>query len=107
LQRRQRTLDALKRVLLRESQAQPVLLVCEHLHWIEAETQALLDALVERLPTAQMLLLADYRPEYQHGWGSKTYDTQLRLDPCHLRAPTSSCGPCSGITPAWRRSSSG
>jgi class 3 adenylate cyclase/pimeloyl-ACP methyl ester carboxylesterase len=80
-QRRQRMLDALKRLLLRESQLQPVLLVCEDLHWIDAETQALLDSLVESLPTAQMLLLANYRPEYQHGWGSKTYYTQLRLDP--------------------------
>ena len=80
-QRRQRTLDALKRVLLRESQVQPLLLVCEDLHWIDTETQALLDSLVERLPTARLLLLVNYRPEYQHGWGSKTYYTQLRLDP--------------------------
>ena len=80
-QRRQRTLDALKRVLLRESQAQPLLLVFEDLHWIDAETQALLDTLVESLPTARLLLLVNYRPEYQHGWGSKTYYTQLRLDP--------------------------
>jgi class 3 adenylate cyclase/tetratricopeptide (TPR) repeat protein len=80
-QRRQRTLAALKRVLLRESQVQPLLLVFEDLHWIDAETQALLDSLVESLPTAHMLLLVNYRPEYQHGWGSKTYYTQLRLDP--------------------------
>ena len=80
-QRRQRTLTALKRVLLRESQVQPLLLVCEDLHWIDTETQALLDSLVESLPTAQLLLLVNYRPEYQHGWGSKTYYTQLRLDP--------------------------
>jgi tetratricopeptide (TPR) repeat protein len=80
-QRRQRTLDALKRVLLRESQAQPLLLVCEDLHWIDSETQALLDSLVESLPTAQLLLLVNYRPEYQHSWGSKTFYTQLRLDP--------------------------
>jgi tetratricopeptide (TPR) repeat protein len=80
-QRRQRTLDALKRVLLRESQVQPLVLVFEDLHWIDTETQALLDSLVESLPTAQVLLLANYRPEYQHGWGSKTYYTQLRLDP--------------------------
>ena len=80
-QRRQRTLDALKRVLLRESQAQPLVLVFEDLHWIDSETQALLDSLVESLPTARLLLLANYRPEYQHGWGSKTYYTQLRLDP--------------------------
>jgi class 3 adenylate cyclase len=80
-QRRQRTLTALKRVLLRESQVQPVLVVFEDLHWIDTETQALLDSLVESLPTARLLLLVNYRPEYQHGWGGKTYYTQLRLDP--------------------------
>jgi tetratricopeptide (TPR) repeat protein len=80
-QRRQRTLAALKRLLLRESQVQPLLLVFEDLHWIDAETQALLESLVESLPTTRILLLVNYRPEYQHGWGSKTYYTQLRLDP--------------------------
>jgi predicted ATPase len=81
LQRRRRTLEALKRVLLRESQVQPLLLVFEDLHWIDSETQAVLDSLVESLPTARGLLLVNYRPEYQHSWGSKTYYTQLRLDP--------------------------
>ena len=80
-QRRQRTLDALKRLLLRESQVQPLVLVCENLHWIDTETQAFLDSLVDSLPTARILLLVNYRPEYQHAWGSKTYYTQLRLDP--------------------------
>jgi predicted ATPase/class 3 adenylate cyclase len=80
-QRRQRTLDALKRLLLRESQVQPLLLVFENLHWIDAETQAFLDGLVESLPAARILLLVNYRPEYQHGWRNKTYYTQLRLDP--------------------------
>jgi class 3 adenylate cyclase/tetratricopeptide (TPR) repeat protein len=79
-QRRQRTLDAVKHLLLRESQGQPLLVVFEDLHWIDAETQALLDGLVESLPTARLLLLVDYRPEYQHGWGRKTYYSQLRLD---------------------------
>jgi predicted ATPase len=80
-QRRQRTLDSLQRLLLRESRVQPLLLVFEDLHWIDSETQVLLDSLVERLPMARFLLLVNYRPEYQHGWGSKTYYTQLRLDP--------------------------
>jgi class 3 adenylate cyclase len=80
-QRRQRTLEALQRPLLRESQVQPLLLVFEDLHWIDSETQALLDNLVERLAAAPLLLLVNYRPEYRHGWGSKTYYTQLRLDP--------------------------
>jgi class 3 adenylate cyclase/tetratricopeptide (TPR) repeat protein len=80
-QRRQRTLDAVKRLLLRESQVQPLMLLVEDLHWIDAETQALLDSLIESLPTARLLLLANYRPEYQHRWGSKTYYRQLRIDP--------------------------
>ena len=80
-QRRQRTLDALTRVLLRESQVQPLLVVFEDLHWIDTETQALLESLVESLPTCRLLVLLNYRPEYQHGWGSKTYYTHLRLDP--------------------------
>jgi predicted ATPase len=80
-QRRQRTLDACKRLLLRESQEQPLLLVFEDLHWIDSETQALLDSLVESLPTARILLVVNYRPEYDQHWGHKTYYTQLRLDP--------------------------
>jgi class 3 adenylate cyclase len=79
-QRRQRILEAVKRLLLRETQAQPVLLVFEDLHWIDSETQAVLDTLVESLPAARLMLLVTYRPEYEHHWGSKTYYTQLRLD---------------------------
>jgi class 3 adenylate cyclase/tetratricopeptide (TPR) repeat protein len=80
-QRRRRTLDTVKRLLLRESQVQPLLVVFEDLHWIDSETQSLLDALVESLPAARMLLLVNYRPEYQPPWGSRTSYTQLRLDP--------------------------
>jgi class 3 adenylate cyclase/tetratricopeptide (TPR) repeat protein len=80
-QRRQRTLDALTRLLLRESQAQPLLLVFENLHWIDAETQACLDGLVERLPSTRLFLLVNYRPEYQHGWDRHPSYAQLRLDP--------------------------
>jgi class 3 adenylate cyclase/tetratricopeptide (TPR) repeat protein len=80
-QRRQQTLDGIRRLLLRECQVQPLLILFEDLHWIDAETQALLDSLVESLPTAQLLLLVNYRPEYQHAWGSKTYYHQIRIDP--------------------------
>ena len=98
-QRRQRTLDALKRLLLRESQVQPLCVVFEDLHWIDAETQAVLDSLLDSLPTARILLLVNYRPEYQHGWGAKTYYTQLRLDPLPPPALTPSSPPSWGTTP--------
>jgi AAA ATPase domain/Adenylate and Guanylate cyclase catalytic domain len=81
LQRRQQTLDAVKRLLLRESEVQPLIVVFEDLHWIDSETQSLLESLVESLPAARLLLLVNYRPEYQHAWSGKTYYRQLRIDP--------------------------
>ena len=80
-QRRRRTLDGIKGLLVRESQRQPVVLVLEDLHWLDGETQALLDSLVESLPACRMLLLVNYRPDYRHGWGSRAHYTQLRIDP--------------------------
>jgi class 3 adenylate cyclase len=80
-ERRQRTIDAVRRLLLREAKVQPLLVVFEDLHWVDAETQAFLESLVDSLPPARMVLLVNYRPEYQHRWGSKTFYSQLRLDP--------------------------
>jgi hypothetical protein len=79
--RRRRTLEAIKRLMLRESVNQPLLVLVEDLHWIDTETQALLNLLADAIGTARVLLLVNYRPEYTHGWGSKTYYTQVRLDP--------------------------
>ena len=78
--RQQRSFDTIKRLLLRESLTQPVVLIFEDLQWLDDGTQAFLDALSESLATAPMLLLTNYRPEYRHEWGSKTYYSQLRLD---------------------------
>src|SRR5712692_5085048 len=79
--RRRRTFEALKRLLVRESLKQPLLLSFEDLHWIDTETQGLLDVLSESVATARILLLVNYRPEYRHEWGTKTYYTQLHLAP--------------------------
>src|SRR5712691_7233883 len=79
--RRKRTLEAIKRLLVRESLNQPLIIIFEDLHWLDAETQAFLSLLSESVASARILLLANYRPEYQHAWGNKTYYTQLRLDP--------------------------
>jgi DNA-binding NtrC family response regulator/tetratricopeptide (TPR) repeat protein len=80
-QRRQRTLDALKRLVLGVAQTQPVLLVIEDLHWIDAETQAFLDRLVVSVSAARLLVLVSCRPEYRASWGSLTSYTQLHLEP--------------------------
>ncbi len=105
--RRQRTLDAVKRLLLRESREQPLLVVFEDLHWIDGETQALLDNLVDSIAPTRLLLLVNYRPEYEHRWASKTAYSQLRLD----RLPAESTaellaallGPDPGLAPLTRQ----
>ena len=79
-QRRRQTLDALRRLWLREAQAQPLVLVFEDLHWIDSETQEFLNGMMDSVPTARLLLLFNYRPEYRQPWGSRTYYSQLRLD---------------------------
>jgi predicted ATPase len=79
--RKRRTLEAIKRILLRESLNQPLMVIFEDLHWIDTETQAFLNLLADSIATAKVLLLVNYRPEYRHEWGSRTYYTQLRLDP--------------------------
>jgi len=79
--RKRRTLEAIKRILLRESLNQPVMVIFEDLHWIDSETQMLLNLLADSIGTAKLLLLVNYRTEYSHQWNSKTYYTQLRLDP--------------------------
>jgi len=96
-------LDAVKRLLLRESQVQLLLVVFEDLHWIDNETQALLDSLVENLGSARLLLLVNYRPEYAHRWASKTAYSQLRLDglPAESAAELLAAllGPDAGLVP--------
>jgi len=78
--RRQRTFEALARLLVRESLNQPVVLIVEDLHWIDAETQGGLDTLSTHLTNTPLLLLVNYRPEYQNDWSRQTY-TQVRLSP--------------------------
>ncbi len=98
--RRRRILEAVKVLLLRESQVQPLLLVMENLQWADSETQAFLDSLVESLPTARFLLLLTYRPEYQHGWGGRSYYTQIRLDPLPPRSAEELLQALVGIDPS-------
>jgi class 3 adenylate cyclase/ribosomal protein L40E len=79
--RRRRTLEAIKRIILRESLEHALVVIFEDLHWIDSETQALLDLLADSGAGARMLLLVNYRPEYRHEWSGRGHYLQLRLDP--------------------------
>jgi class 3 adenylate cyclase len=78
--RQQRTRDAIKRIVVSESLVQPVVVLFEDLHWIDGETQALLDLMADGIANARVLLLVNYRPEYQHQWANKSFYSQLRLE---------------------------
>jgi len=80
LQRRQQMFDAVKLLLTRESKVQPLVVVFEDLHWIDSETHNFLQSLIDGLPAARLVLLVNYRPEYQHAWSTKTYYRELRID---------------------------
>ena len=99
-QRRQRTFDGVKRLLLRETRRRPLVLVFEDTHWNDTETQALLDSFVDGLPAAQVLVLLTYRPEYTHGWSGKSFYTQLRVDPLQPETAAELLGDLLGAHPS-------
>jgi class 3 adenylate cyclase/predicted ATPase len=76
-----RTREAVRSLIVRESLNQPLMLIFEDLHWVDAESEALLNLIADSLGTARILLMVNYRPEYRHNWGNKSFYTQLRLDP--------------------------
>jgi len=80
-QRRRRTLDAAKYLVTRRAREGPLCLAVEDAHWIDDETEAVLDALVESAPPSRVLILVSYRPEWRHGWASKTGYNQVRVNP--------------------------
>ena len=87
--KRRRTLDAIKRIILRESLKQPLVVIFEDLHWIDAQTQALLDLLADSIASARVLMLVNYRPEYRHEWGNKSYYYPASARPAGAaKAPT-------------------
>jgi len=81
VERRRRTLDAVKMLWFEQARERPLLLIVEDLHWVDGETQALLDELVDGLESERLLLLVNYRPDYRHAWKSRRHYTEIRIDP--------------------------
>jgi class 3 adenylate cyclase/tetratricopeptide (TPR) repeat protein len=81
LQRRQRTHDAIRLLVLKIASASPLILLVEDLHWADSESQAVLDTVVDSLGAVRLLVIATYRPEYQNSWARQSYYSLLRLGP--------------------------
>jgi len=72
-QKREKTFEAIRDLLIRGSQDRPLILVVEDLHWIDKTTEEFLGYMIGWLPRTQILLLLLYRPEYTHQWAGKSY----------------------------------
>ena len=76
---KQKTLEALLAWLLKEAERQPVCLVMEDLHWVDPSTLEWLSLLIDQIPTARVLLLLLFRPEFQPPWAVRSHLTHLTL----------------------------
>jgi len=79
-QRKMMTFEAIRDLLIRQSQTKPLIFAVEDLHWIDRTSQEFLDYLIDWLPNVHILLVLLYRPEYKHTWGNRSYYTQISLD---------------------------
>jgi class 3 adenylate cyclase/tetratricopeptide (TPR) repeat protein len=84
-QKREKIFEAIRDLLIRESQKKPLVLVFEDLHWIDKTSEEFLDYFIGWLANTPILLILLYRPEYTHRWGSKSYYTNIRVDQLSLQ----------------------
>jgi tetratricopeptide (TPR) repeat protein len=87
-QRRWKTIDAVKNLLVKKSQEKPLILTIEDLHWIDKSSEELLSRLIEGIANVKILLLCLYRPEYRHPWAELSYYQRLRLSQLTLKSST-------------------
>ena len=78
-QQKQQTLHALLTILLRIAAQQPVLFVMEDLHWVDPSTLEFLSLLVDQGPTARILALLTFRPDFSPPWTGRAHLTQVTL----------------------------
>ncbi|TET65133.1 guanylate cyclase, partial [Candidatus Aerophobetes bacterium] len=78
--KREKTFEAIRDLLIRESENKPLVLAVEDLHWIDRTSEEFLTYLIGWLANSNILLVLLYRSEYTHHWGSKSYYTQIWVD---------------------------
>jgi class 3 adenylate cyclase/tetratricopeptide (TPR) repeat protein len=84
--RRQRMMSAVKELLLRCAENQPLLLWFEDIQWTDVETRGVIEGLIESIETTRLFVLLTCRPEYEHKWGGKPFFTANYLDPLEAHA---------------------
>ncbi len=79
-ERKNRIIEALKRIVLKGSEIRPLIMAYEDLHWIDKSSEDQLKHLLESIPGAKVVLIFTYRPEFVHTWGGKSYHSQVMLN---------------------------
>jgi predicted ATPase len=87
-QKREKTFEAIRDLLIRLSQDKPLIVAIEDLHWIDNTTEEFLDYLIEWLANTSIMLILLYRTEYRHQWGSKTYYNRIGLTQLGMESST-------------------
>ena len=77
--RKDRIIEALKRILLKGSEMRPLIIAIEDMHWMDKSSEDVAKDILESIPGARVLLIFTYRPEFVHTWGAKSYHSQLTL----------------------------
>ncbi|MBM4347955.1 MAG: hypothetical protein FJ107_07455, partial [Deltaproteobacteria bacterium] len=77
--KKDRIIEAIKRIVLKASEIRPLIIAFEDLHWIDKSSEDVLRSHLESIPGARVLLIFTYRPEFVHTWGAKSYHNQLTL----------------------------
>ncbi len=77
--KKDRIIEAIKRIVIKGSEIRPLIIVFEDLHWIDKSSEDLVRRHLESIPGSKVLLISTYRPEFVHTWGAKSYHNQLTL----------------------------
>ncbi len=77
--RKDRIIEALKRIVLKGSEIRPLIIAFEDLHWIDKSSEDVVRNHLDSIPGSRVLLIFTYRPEFVHSWGAKSYHSQLTL----------------------------
>ena len=78
--RKDRTIEALKEIILKGSEIRPLVMIIEDLHWIDRSSEDSLKYFLEGIPGARVLLIFAYRPEVVPSWGGRSYHNQITLN---------------------------
>lgn len=88
VRKREMIFDAIRELILRQSQNKPVVIAIEDCQWIDKTSEEFLNDLINSLPSGRMMVVLLYRPEYHHNWTAKSNYQHIVLNQLSSQAST-------------------